>query len=133
MYTDVLWEVYPVFLDAGYTPSLFWDSSMDEVIDLIDSARRRKKADVEQYNLEKKLEIQMLKVQAQQIVEYISLLLPGDDKQQRLTPLSKFYPFLFEDKENNVDKKQAEQQLALHKARMEDFMFWNNQKFKGGD
>ena len=122
-----------MFLDAGYTPSLFWDSSMDEVIDLIDSARRRKKADVEQYNLEKKFEIQMLEVQAQQIMEYISLLLPGDDKQQRITPLSKFYPFLFEDKENNVDKKQAEQQLALHKARMEDFMFWNNQKFKGGD
>lgn len=122
-----------MFLDAGYTPSLFWDSSMDEVIDLIDSARRKNKADVKQYELEKKFEIQMLEVQAQQIMEYISLLLPGEDKGQRLTPLSKFYPYLFTEKAEDVDKKQAEQQLALHKARMEDFMFWNNKKFKGGD
>lgn len=122
-----------MFLDAGYTPSLFWDSSLDEVIDLIDSARRQSRADAERYELEKRLETRMLEVQAQQIMEYISLLLPGEDKQQRLTPLSKFYPYLFSDKEEDADKKHAEEQLALHKARMEDFMFWNNQKFKGGD
>ena len=73
----------------------------------------------------------MLEVQAQQITEHISLLLLGGDK-QRLTPLSKFYPHYFTDSKES-EEKHTEQQLALHKARMEDFMFWNNQKFKGGD
>ena len=129
-YTERLWELYPVFLDAGYTPSLFWDSSIDEIIDLIDSAVRRKKTEGEQYELDKKFEILMLEVQAQQIMEHISLLYGGD--KQKLTPLSEFYPHLFIDNEEDKEKHR-EQQLALHKARMEDFMFWNNQKFKGGD
>ena len=120
-----------MFLDAGYTPSLFWDSSIDEVIDLIDSAVRRKKIEEEQYNLDRKFEILMLEVQAQQITEHISLLLLGGDR-QRLTPLSKFYPHYFPENEGDEEKR-TEQQLELHKARMEDFMFWNNQKFKGGD
>ena len=118
-----------MFLDAGYTPSLFWDSGLDEIIDMLDSVRRKHKADAERFEMEKKLEIQMLNVQAQQIMEYISLLLPGEDKQQRLTPLKEFYPHLFS-KEKVEEKEQATAQLELHKARMEDFMYWNNQRFK---
>lgn len=127
--TEKIWEIYPVFLDAGYTPSLFWDSSLDEIIDMLDSVARRHKQEAERLETEKKLEIQMLNVQAQQIMEYISLLLPGDDKQQRLTPLKEFYPHLFSN-EKDIKEEQATLQLALHKARMEDFMYWNNQRFK---
>lgn len=121
-----------MFLDAGYTPSLFWDSSMDEIIDLLDSAARNVKRDAELQELNAKLDIKMLQVQAQQIVEFLSMLLPGDDKDKRITPLSKFYPSLWP--EADTDNQQSdESQLALHKAKMEDYMFWNNRKFKGGD
>lgn len=86
--------------------------------------------------MEKKLEIQMLAVQARQIMEYISLLLPGEDAENRITPLREFYPTLFLSNSKTVeefDKQRLDAQLELHKAKMEDFMFWNNQKFKGGD
>lgn len=96
---------------------------------MLESAKRKASADAERFELEKKLEIQMLKVQAQQIMEYISLLLPGEDKLQRITPLKEFYPHLFSDKKEDL-QEQKRLQLELHKARMEDFMFWNNQKFK---
>lgn len=122
-----------MFLDAGYTPSLFWDSSIDEIIDLLDSATRKAKRDAELQELNAKLDIKMLQVQAEQIVEFLSLLLPGDDKNKRITPLSKFYPALWPEATDTADTQCDESQLALHKAKMEDFMFWNNRKFKGGD
>ena len=124
--------MYPMFLDAGYTPSLFWDSSIDEIIDLLDSAARKEKRDAELQEINTKLDIRMLQVQATQIVELLSLLLPGDNNNKRITPLSKFYPTLWPEADTD-DQQSDESQLALHKAKMEDFMYWNNRKFKGGD
>ncbi|MBP3339780.1 MAG: hypothetical protein J6L69_10290 [Lachnospiraceae bacterium] len=137
--TDRLWEVYPVFLDAGYTPSLFWDSSIDEIIDMLDSSRRKEKKEAENMDIGKKYDAILNKVLAQQIMEYISMLLPGEaeDKKKFLTPLQNFFPQWFADLTKEMDedekKKVQEAELELNKARMEEFMFWNNQRFKGGE
>lgn len=39
--SELLDELYPKFLDMGYSPSFFWECSLAEVVDLFDSYRRR--------------------------------------------------------------------------------------------
>lgn len=62
-------------------------------------------------------------VLAQHIAEYISIIF-GDSKE--LTPLSKFFPTLFEDEEEII----KENNMKLYKAKMEEYMYRHNKKFK---
>ena len=39
--TQLIWGLYPVFLDAGYGPQLFWELSIGEINDLLESYARR--------------------------------------------------------------------------------------------
>lgn len=121
-----------MFLDAGYTPSLFWDSCMDEIIDMLESANRREKRSEERLENSKKLDALLNSVLARQIQERIGLMLPHDGE-AKLTPLYELFPHWFSVPKEEQEKE-ARQQLELHKAKMENFMFWNNQKFnKGGE
>ena len=46
--TDTIWGMYPIFLDAGYSPQLFWELSVGEVNDLLESYARRKELEQKQ-------------------------------------------------------------------------------------
>lgn len=106
----------------GYTPSLFWESSLLEIYDLMDSYNRRMKNEIKELEEKIKSEISLNAVLARQIGEYIASLF---NKDSQITPLNKFFPSLFEEDEEvkNVD-------MALYKARMEEFAFRHNQRFK---
>ncbi len=104
----------------GYTPSLFWDSSLLEICDLMDSYNRRKKNEIKELEEKIKAEISLNAVLARQIGEYVASLF---NKDSQITPLNKFFPSLFEEEEKNVD-------MALYKAKMEEFAFRHNQRFK---
>lgn len=106
----------------GYTPSLFWESSLLEIFDLMDSYNRRKKNEVKEFEEKIKVNISLNSVLARQIGEYLGSII---DKNIQITPLSKLFPNLFkEDKEeNNID-------IALYKAKMEDYAFRHNQRLK---
>lgn len=106
----------------GYTPSLFWESSLLEIYDLMDSYNRRKKSEIKELEEKIKAEISLNAVLARQIGEYIASLF---NKDSQITPLNQFFPSLFEadEEEKNID-------MALYKARMEDFAFRHNQRLK---
>ena len=130
--TDRLWELYPVFIDAGYTPILFWDSSMDEIIDMLESKARTETRRAELFDTDKKYDAILNSVLARQIMEYIACLLPSEGEKQ-VTPLYELYPHWFSEKKEMAEEKHKEYELALNQARMEDFMFRNNLRFKGGE
>lgn len=124
--TDILWELYPKFLDYGYAPSLFWESSFGEVVDILESSRRRREAEDERELERIKTEAILNQIQARQIVEFISLSLPGNESKP--TPLSKYFPTLFE----NNEEEENNTELELNKARMKEYAFWHNRRRKEG-
>lgn len=106
----------------GYSPSLFLDSSLQEVYDLIDSYNRRKKNEINELEGKLKDEISLNAVLARQIGEYVASLF---NKEAQLTPLNKFFPSLFAE-----DKEEVNNDMALYKARMEEYAYRHNQKLR---
>lgn len=106
----------------GYTPSLFWESSLLEIYDLIGSYNRRKKNEIKELEEKIKIEISLNAVLARQIGEYVASLF---NEEAQLTPLNKLFPNLFE-----PDEEEVNNDMALYKARMEEFAFRHNQRLK---
>ncbi|MFU7514974.1 hypothetical protein [Clostridium sp. HCS.1] len=106
----------------GYIPSLFWDSSLLEIYDLMDSYNRRKKNEMKELEEKLKAEISLNTVLARQIGEYVASLF---NKEAALTPLNKFFPTLFE-----PDEEEINNDMALYKANMEEFAFRHNERLK---
>lgn len=111
-----------------YSPSLFWDSSLQEVYELMESYGRRQKLKQEEYTAQLKAEISLNATLARQIGEYVACLFSKD---AQLTPLEKFFPGLFESKEAEEDK--VKNDMFLYKAKMEDYAFRHNYRFGKGD
>lgn len=115
--------MYPIFLDIGHSPSLFWESSLDEIYDFIDSYKRQEEKRQKEREAKIKDEAAIMYNLAMQIGEVMSQVLHPQDGWQRLK-LSDYYPELFEDVESK--EQQAKDELALHKARMDEFAFRHN-------
>lgn len=92
---------------------------------------------IESRNRQKKEEMQMQAVfnmvQAKQIAEHVSALFENDRSKVKITPLSTYFPELFSDMESagKESKHQISKELALNKAKMEEFAFWHNRKMEG--
>ncbi|MFQ9672134.1 MAG: hypothetical protein ACLRZT_02010 [Clostridium paraputrificum] len=106
----------------GYTPSLFWECSLLEIYDLMESYNRRKKNETKELEEQVKVQISLNSVLARQIAEYVGSIL---DKKIQITPLNKLFPTLFE-----LDEEEENNDMALYKAKMEEFAFRHNQKLK---
>lgn len=117
-------ELYPTFLDAGYSPNLFWELSYGEIIDVIESYRRRQNKKIYDYKDELKAKAVMNNVLAKQIVELVAAGLTGSNE---VTKLSEYFPMLFEDV-----KPLKDVELELNKAKMEEYAYWHNKQRKGG-
>lgn len=105
----------------GYSPSLFWDSSLQEVYDLIESYSRKQNIKVQEYEADLKVKISLNAVLARQIGEYVASLFNSDSK---ISSLGELFPELFKDEETlNND-------MALYKARMEEYAYRHNQKLR---
>lgn len=129
--TEMLYGLYPVFLDAGYGPSLFWELSIDEISDLLESYARRKEKEEKHREAMLKDEIMVLFNQALQIGDVIGRMM---DKNTTIKMPREYYPELFETKEETNfteqekegDEHQLSREMELHKARMDDFIFRHN-------
>lgn len=106
----------------GYTPSLFWECSLLEIYDLMESYNRRKKNETKELEEQVKVQISLNSVLARQIAEYVGSIF---DKKIQITPLNKLFPTLFE-----LDEEEENNDMALYKAKMEEFAFRYNQKLK---
>lgn len=109
----------------GYSPSLFWDSSLQEVFDLIESHNRKAKLDSEEKKAEIKMKIILDSTLAKWIGENVACLM---DKKAKITPIDKLFPELFKSEDyQEIESKKA---INLYKARMEEFTFRHNAKLK---
>lgn len=107
-------------------PDEFWNYSIGEIYDLIESYRRNINLENEKEEAKLKIEIILNSTLARQIGESIGCLF---DKNAKITPLNKLYPNLFDTDEETESKAD----LELYKAKMDDYMFRHNSRMKGGE
>ena len=118
----MLYELYPGFLDMGYSPSFFWECSLKEIEDLFEAYARKKERQREVKESEMKDYLVSLQVLAMQIGEaLVGNLFP--DKAPAFRTVQDFYPNLFGKAESAEDKRLRErnekmrQYAAEHNAR----------------
>lgn len=109
-----------MFLDIGGKPLDFWDLTILEIRDMIEShnrvtIKRQKEKIVESYRL------------SQMIANNVSLLLSKGAK-----PLDvwDYAPDLFQEERDQVEKARQEQEMRMHKERMRAFAESHNRKMK---
>lgn len=109
-----------MFLDIGGKPLDFWDLTILEIRDMIESHNRvtiqkQKEKIVESYRL------------SQMIANNVSLLISKDAK-----PLDvwDYAPDLFQEERDQVEKARQQEEMQLHKERMRAFAESHNRKMK---
>lgn len=113
--------MYPAALDCGIDPERFWNLTIPEISDLMESYERRSAAKVKQDLLSKHF-------LAKDISQFVALLVHGND-QIKIQELWDFFPELFGDMKEDSERKKAEQQLAVYKAQMLNYVNrYNNRK-----
>ena len=123
----MIWELYSSFLDFGYTPSFFWDLSLKEAYEIIESKQRVNERDHEKeiYNL--KTNLIFNSVLASQIAENVACIFSKDAK---VTDVYDLMPELFKEEREQAQKQLAENQWKLHKAKFMAFSEEHNDKRK---
>lgn len=109
-----------MFLDIGGKPLDFWDLTILEIRDMIESHNRvtiqkQKEKIVESYRL------------SQMIANNVSLLL---SKEAKPLEVWDYAPELFEKEREQVEQARLVQELNLHKERMRMFAESHNRKLK---
>lgn len=109
-----------MFLDIGGKPLDFWDLTILEIKDMIDSYNRvtiqkQKEKIVESYRL------------SQMIANNVSLLLSKDAKPLEIWD---YAPELFEEEKEQVEQARQQEEMRLHKERMRLFAESHNRKMK---
>lgn len=117
-------EIYPTALDCGISPERFWDLSLAEVTDLIESFQRCEESRI-------KHELRMKHFLARDIGQYTALAVQGSDN-VHLLELWDYFPELFGDEKDAAEREIQERRLAVYKAQMEDFVHRHNRKNGGG-
>lgn len=119
--------MYPKFLDIGYTPHLFWDLTIGEIIDLLESENRKIELKSKERELELKTKVIINSLLARQIGEHVASLF---SKEVKISSPQELLPELFKD---DIEEEQNNNELDLYKAKMEEFAFRHNFKIdKGG-
>nr|DAV19462.1 MAG TPA: hypothetical protein [Caudoviricetes sp.] len=113
-------RLYPMFLDIGGKPLDFWDLTILEIKDMIESHNRvtiqkQKEKIVESYRL------------SQMIANNVSLLL---SKEAKPLDVWDYAPDLFQEERDQVEKARQEQEMRMHKERMRAFAESHNRKMK---
>jgi len=108
---------------------LFWDLSLAEINDLFESYERKRNREREQKKVDAKDQAMFLYNLSTQIADAVAQLLPGNAERERI-PLAKFYPDFFKEEAAASDEEKRENELALHKARMEDYVHRYNEALR---
>lgn len=121
--------LYEEFLDCGYTPDLFYQLSVHEVIDLIDSWNRRKERQLQE---ESQKAISLLDVFGSNLIEKVLFTLGRDKDMEGIHfSLAEYFPDLFQrDKAETKeeDEVQLSGEMLLYKAQRMQHAFQMNQQ-----
>ena len=109
-----------MFLDIGGKPLDFWDLTVLEIREMIESYNRvkiqeRKEKIIDSYRL------------SQMISNHVSLLLSKDAK---VFEFWEYAPELFVEEQQTVEQERQRQAFLLHKERMREFAERHNRKRK---
>lgn len=122
--TDLISQLYPTALDCEISPERFWNLSLLEVTDLIESYERRKLARTKQDLLSKHF-------LARDIGQFIALSIHGKDEIE-IMEIWDFFPELFGDMKEEAEKRKQEQQMEIYKAQMLDYVYRHNNRKGSG-
>lgn len=117
--------LYPKFLDMGYSPSLFWSLSLQEVVDLMESWGRREERRRKEKEADTKDQAMLLYNHAMQCADAVAMIMPGG-KDHKRTSLAEYYPELFPGLKEAEERARIEKELAIHKERMKAYAEANN-------
>lgn len=120
--TDLLEELYPKFLDMGYSPSFFWECSLAEVMDLFESFARREERRIREKETEFKNRVLSLQVLALQIRE---AMFPKEGEEFKT--VQHYYPGLFQQK---ADETKVDKQLIRRNENLRQFAAAHNKRWR---
>lgn len=120
--------LYPQCLDIGISPSDFWNYSIGEIYDLLESYNRKMQIETEKEEADLKIKIILNSTLARWIGENVACLL---DKNAKVTTISEVFPSLFQSEEESVEESKVD--MELYKAKMDDYMFRHNSRMKKGE
>lgn len=104
---------------------MFWNLSLAEIRDMLESYERKERRQIKQSLVEKHF-------LAKDIAQHVSLILNGSGKTE-IKELWDFFPELFGEEGQGVEKKRQEQEVVVYKAKMIDFAYRHNNARSGGD
>ena len=125
--TDLINELYPIALDCDISSFLFWESSVLEIGDYIESYRRKermkqKQIAIHNHNL------------ADQLLRGISIIFSEEKASESdIKQIWDYYPDLFEDEKKEYYIQKEQDEFESFKARRLRFANSYNKKFKGDD
>lgn len=111
-------------MDAGISPSLFWELSIQEVYDLIDSYNRRTINNLKQKALNNR-------ILADQIIRGMTFVLNGKDCGIENLQIWDYYPGLFEDEKEKYQSEERIKKFVEFKSRRKRFANMYNMKYEG--
>lgn len=122
-------ELYPVALDIGMSSSFFYESTIPEIVDMIDSYERIEMRKQKQRAIDNQ-------ILADQIIRGFNVIMNGNgksDSEDSFKALWDYYPDLFaEEKEKYYQDKEA-REFDNFKASRKIFANHYNKKYKRGD
>ena len=125
--TGYINDLYPIALDCGISPFSFFEMSVQEVMDMINSYERVKRNEIKQQLVFNQVLSFQIK---QEMVELLadSSQLEDDYKKQ----LWDFFPDLFAEDKKEYEKKKEEQDFEEFKKKRREYAQRINQQI-GGD
>ena len=102
------------------SPFSFWESGIDEVIDIVNANMELKKEEMKQKAI-------MMMVQARQIAEFVV----PNDKEEEITQLWDYYPELFATERRFAQKQKEEESIVRAVASRKAFAERHNKKIRG--
>lgn len=118
-------DLFPLALGCGISPERFWELSIPDIIDTIESFHRQEERKVKQ-------ELMNLHFLARDIGQFTAVAIQGSDN-VKIMELWDFFPDLFDRERKETEKKIQEKQLAEYKARFNDFAIRHNHAMAGGE
>lgn len=117
-----MWELYPQALDAGIMPETFWNLSLIEICDLLESCNRRRIRNARE-------QLSMLFAAAESTAEHIGCYLNEKNTARRLWD---FFPSLFAEEKEAYEKEQAEERTVKAVAEWKAYAAEWNRRRKAG-
>lgn len=108
---------------------MFFDLTLAEISDLFESYERKQRRRREERKAEIKDLAMLLYNHATQCADAMASVMPGSEKNERIS-LATYYPELFQEEAKAEIEKKKQDELALHKARMQDFVYRHNEAMR---